>query len=105
MAASLRRRSLLSAGLLGALTTLTACGGSASSSTRSGSRTRPTPVDPDTAARQRITASMRTLLAGYDNAATPRGDLRRGLAAQAGALGLSAAAATASPSPWLLSTS
>jgi hypothetical protein len=89
MAASLRRRSLLSGGLLAALTTLTACGGGASSATHAGHpRPRPTPVDPDTAARRRIGAAMKTLLAGYDNAATAHPELRRGLAAQAAALGL-----------------
>ncbi|WP_236654818.1 DUF4439 domain-containing protein [Streptacidiphilus anmyonensis] len=104
MAASLRRRSLLSAGLLGALTTLTACGSSASPSTHAGHvRPRPTAVDPDTAARRQIGAAMWTLLAGYDNAAKPRADLRGGLAAQAAALGVSAptptpSAVAASPS-------
>ncbi|WP_176572845.1 ferritin-like domain-containing protein [Streptacidiphilus melanogenes] len=93
MAASLRRRSLLSAGLFAALTTLTACGSSASPTTHAGrARPRPTPVDPDTAARQRVGAAITTLLAGYDNAAHPHAELRRGLAAQATALGVTASA-------------
>jgi hypothetical protein len=91
MAASFRRRSLLSAGLLTALSTLAACGGGASASTHAGHpRPRPTAVDPDTAARQRISAAIMTLLAGYDSAATAHTTLRRALAAQATALGVSA---------------
>ncbi|WP_236652517.1 ferritin-like domain-containing protein [Streptacidiphilus neutrinimicus] len=104
MAASLRRRSLLSAGLLTALGTLTACGSSASPTTHAGhARPRPTPVDPDTAARQRIGAVMTTLLAGYDSAAHPHAELRFGLTAQAAALGITAtasrSASAAAPAP------
>jgi hypothetical protein len=99
MAAPLRRRTLLSAGLLAALSTLSACAGASPSTVSGHARPRPTTVDPDTAARQRIGAAMTTLLAGYDNAATAHTGLRQGLAAQAAALGVTAkASASASPS-------
>ncbi|MEY9878300.1 hypothetical protein ABH931_007827 [Streptacidiphilus sp. MAP12-33] len=100
MAASLRRRSLLTAGLLASLGTLSACGSDASSSARSGHASaspRPTPVDLDTAARQQVGAAMTTLLAGYDSAAAHT-ELRRGLATQLAALGAGGHAASPSAS-------
>ncbi|MEY9849761.1 ferritin-like domain-containing protein [Streptacidiphilus sp. MAP5-3] len=112
MAVLLRRRSLLSAGLL---TVLTACGGTTAQSA-SGSGASSVGVDPDTAARRRVGAAMTALLAAYDNSRQDTPDLRRLLAAElatvdpgaaraAGAAGAAKAAAsaqatvTASPSP------
>jgi hypothetical protein len=73
MAVLLRRRSLLSAGLL---TVLTACGGT------TGRPAAPAPVDPDTAARRRLGTAMATLLAAYDNSRQATPDLQRLLAAE-----------------------
>ncbi|WP_332262369.1 ferritin-like domain-containing protein [Streptacidiphilus rugosus] len=98
MAVPLRRRSLLTAGLLAVLT---ACGSNGSPAGRGADgRPAPTPADPDQTARQRIGSAMTSLIAAYDSTSA-HAVLRRQLAEELAALhgGRPTASPSASSSP------